>query len=348
MKREIRLDLIFRTIVKHWRTYIIPLVVTFVLTSLYILQVPRYYTVSVMLAPENANNGGMSGGLGSLASLAGINLQSMNSTDAIMPTFYPDLMESTDFIIPLFNVRVQTKDGKFKGTLVDYYRNYREASFVATSLAKLTNMIAPQKQEELRKRGGEYVVNPFSLSKAEDDLFKGISGSIDCSVDTKTDIISITVTDQDPLVAAQLADTVKSKLQDFITDYRTKKAKNDLNYYEKLCAAAKRDYEKKQQQYASHADANQNVVLAAYRVKEETLENEMQMAFNNYSQLVQQVQLAAAKVMERTPAFTTIQNASVPIRPAGPKRMMTVLFMMVLCFLGVSVYVVARDKSLKF
>lgn len=348
LKQEIRLDLIFKSLTRNWRTYIIPLVVTFILSSLYIVQVPRYYTVSVMLAPENSNGNAMGGGLGSLASLAGVNLPSMNTGDAIVPTFYPDLMKSTDFIVPLFNTKVQTKDAQFNGTLVDYITKYKEASVVLKAIAWISNIIAPKDGGSLRREHGVYVVNSFSLNGTENDLFKLIAGMINCSVDEKTDVISINVTDQDPLVAALLADTVKNKLQEFITDYRTKKAKNDLSYYQKLCASAKLDYEKKQKIYADYVDANQNVVLATYQMQEQKLENEMQLSFNNYSQLKQQVQLAEAKVMERTPAFTTIQNSSVPIKPAGPKRMITVFSMMVLCMVVVSVYVIVRDKSLKF
>lgn len=348
LRREIRLDLIAASLVKHWKTYIVPMIVTFVLTVLVLLQMPRYYTVSVMLAPESTNPSSMAGGLGSLASMAGINLSSLNSSDAIIPTFYPDLMKSTDFIVPLFNTKVQTKDGKYKGSYANYLTKYCKPSLIAQGMGWVKNKIAPPKDTLLNVKNGEYAADPFRLSKPENDLCKIISGSIDCSVDKKTDVISIMVTDQDPLVAAQLADTIKTRLQDFITVYRTKKAKNDYNHYVELCKKAKEDYDKKQQEYARYADSNQDVVLQSFRMKEETLENEMQLAYNNYSNLKQQVQLAEAKVMERTPAFTTIQNASVPVKPAGPKRMIGTAVMLVLCFLVTSVYIIVKDKTLKF
>lgn len=348
LRREIRLDLIAASLVKHWKTYIVPMIVTFVLTVLVLLQMPRYYTVSVMLAPESTNPSSMAGGLGSLASMAGINLSSLNSSDAIIPTFYPDLMKSTDFIVPLFNTKVQTKDGKYNGNYANYLTKYCKPSLIAQGMGWMKNKIAPPKDTLLNVKNGEYMADPFRLSKSENDLCKIISGSIDCSVDKKTDVISIMVTDQDPLVAAQLADTIKTRLQDFITVYRTKKAKNDYNHYVELCKKAKEDYDKKQQEYARYADSNQDVVLQSFRMKEETLENEMQLAYNNYSNLKQQVQLAEAKVMERTPAFTTIQNASVPVKPTGPKRMIGTAVMLVLCFLVTSVYIIVKDKTLKF
>lgn len=45
----------------------------------------------------------------------------------------------------------------------------------------------------------------------------------------KTSVISISVMDQDPMVAAILADTLQSRLQQYITEYRTKKQKQILS-----------------------------------------------------------------------------------------------------------------------
>ena len=66
---------------------------------------------------------------------------------------------------------------------------------------------------------------------------------------------------QDPLISASLTDTVMHCLQNYITNYRTNKARHDLAFTEKLYKEAKADYEKAQKKYATFADANQNVVL---------------------------------------------------------------------------------------
>lgn len=348
VKREIRLDLIFKIILSNWKKYIIPFALTAILSVLYIIQVPRYYKASVMLAPESSNTNAM-GSLGGLAAMAGVNLNSNASQDAIIPTFYPDLMKSTDFIVPLLNVRVETLKGEYKGSLGTYLTKHKKSSALSMFMRKVVNAIAPNKPAEISvNKNGSYAINPFKMTKDEDALCSSLSGMINCTVDKKTDVISIEVTAQDALVAAQLADTLLSKLQGFITEYRTKKAKNDLTYYAGLCAKAKSDYEIKQHEYAIYADAYQDVTLQTFKVKEERLENEMQIAYNNYNQLKQQVQLAEAKVLERTPAFTTILNASVPVKPAGPKRVIFCCGMMILCFIVVTVWIIVRDPQLKF
>ena len=65
----------------------------------------------------------------------------------------------------------------------------------------------------------------------------------------------------------------------------------------------------------------------------------MQLKFNTYSTLNTQLQAAKAKIQEKTPAFTLIQGASVPIKASEPKRMFFVLGMTIFAFVLISIYV---------
>ena len=114
-------------------------------------------------------------------------------------------------------------------------------------------------------------------------------------------------------------------LKEYITIYRTKKARNDLEYTQNLFNEAKERYVKSRQVYGSYADANEDLILQSYRSKQEELENEMQLMYNMYKQLSQQLQMAKAKVQEKTPVFTVIQSSSVPIRASSTPRSHIVL-----------------------
>ena len=139
------------------------------------------------------------------------------------------------------------------------------------------------------------------------------------------------------------ADTIRERLQDFITEYRTHKARIELNHMHEIVNNAYLNYMKKQKEYADYCDSHQDLVLEAYKAKAENLENELQLAFNAYSGAKTQETIAQAKVLSKTPAFTTLQNATVPLRPAGPKRMMFAIVMAMLCFLVQTVYFIAKD-----
>lgn len=336
---EIRLDLICKIIWQSRKKYVLPLLVTAVVTSLLALSVPRYYTAEVKLAPEYSSPaGGLSGGLGGMASMLGLNMNSLSSTDAITPTFYPDVLGSTDFLVPLLGVEIRTKEDGFRGPYYEYLTKHLKAPWWIKAVGAVKHLFEKKDGAPAATKA----LDPFQLTKKEMEVMRLASNNIDCVVDKKTDVITITTTAQDPLAAALLADTVRSRLQAFILDYRTSKARNDLQHIEKLCEEAYAHYRKTQKAYAGYADSHQELVLQSYKSEEEVLENEMQLAYNTYNTLQQQRQLALAKLQERTPAFTTIQNATVPVKHAGPKRMLLVLAMCFLAFFACSVVFVSR------
>lgn len=58
----------------------------------------------------------------------------------------------------------------------------------------------------------------------------------------------------------------------------------------------------------------------------------MQIAFNTYSTAKAQETIIQAKLFSKTPAFTNIQNSTVPVKPSGPKRLFMAIIMAFLCF----------------
>lgn len=323
---------------KHKKQYLIALPVTFVLSCLLILCVPRYYTSTAKLAPEISSFSSSS--LGDIASSFGFDLGGSSANgDAIFPELYPELIESNDFMVGMFDVKVKSKDGSINTTYYDYLATKRQTPWWSKAYNSVKQLFDTPDSTPVSKNGK---VNPFQLTRRQDQIARLMSKNIKCNIDKKNYVISISVEDQDPLICATLADTVQTKLQDFITAYRTKKAKKDLEYYKKLSSDAKSKYERIRQQYGSYSDANQDVVLESYRLKANDMENEMQLLYNTYTSLQAQVQQAQAKLLMQTPAFTTLQSASVPLKPAGPKRMLFVLGMTFLAFIVVTVYSIRK------
>ena len=325
-----------------WKT----LPIAFVLSCIWILPQPRFYTSEVMLAPEAA--GEVSGGsLANLASSFGFNI-SEGTGDAIYPMLYPDLFESPEFIVSLFDIKldVPTDDGEVLHT--DYYtymlkhqkKNWLTYPF-QQGFRAVKQFIKPKKDSE-RAAGDVSQLDPFHLSYDDYTLVQEIQKIISCSVDKKTDVTTIVVVDQNAVVSAVMADSVKSRLQRFIIDYRTSKARLDLAYYERLSDEAKAEYEQSVKEYSRFCDANRNSVLQSYLSHRDELENDMQLKFQTYTAMNTQLQGARAKVQEKTPAFTTLKTATVPVKPAGPKRMIFVAAMLFLTFIGTSIYIV-RD-----
>ena len=331
----IDLRALWKKIKERRRLFYITLPVAFVLSSLYIICIPRSYDTNVKLAPEMENP--MSGGtLGSLASSFGFDLSNLESTDAISPLLYPDLMDDNGFVSKFFNFKVTSADGKINTNYHDYLRDHQKAAWWAYVIEWVKGLFPKSQEEGVASGDGDY--NPYVLSRDESNLIKKIQGNVKFSTDKKTGVITIQVRDQDKLICKTVADSACSQLQKFITNYRTNKARIDLDYYTKLAADAKHSYERARQLYGSYSDRNMDVVLESYRAKQEDLENDMQLKFNTYSTLNTQLQAAKAKVQERTPAFTVIKGAEVPVKPSAPKRMIFVLGATFLAFVGTLLY----------
>ena len=265
----------------------------------------------------------------------------MQSSDAISPLLYPDLMDDNGFVVSLFPIRVKSVDGKIDCNYYDYLHSNQKKAWWIYPITWVKNLF--KEESSIKSNIKE---DPYILNKTQDDVVQAIKQNIEITVDKKTAVISISVQAQDQLICKTLADSVKEHLQLFITDYRTNKARIDEKYYQHLTAEAKSDYDKARKQYAAYADANTNVTLESYRIKLDDLENEMQLKYNTYSTLMAQYQAAKAKVQERTPAFTVVKGAAVPVKPTGPKRMLFVLGMTILAFIGTIGYIL-KDELVK-
>lgn len=307
--------------------------ITIIVSSLFILCFPRYYTTEVKLAPEIENSGSS---LSSIAASFGFDLGDMQSSDAISPLLYPDLMEDNAFVTNMFNIKVVSKDGEISTDYYDYLKNHQKYPWWIYPF----NYIKKLFDERDGNTGREF--NPYFLSKPEDGVVGKIRDNIQFSVDKKTGVISITVTAQDALICKTIADSVTNRLQHFITNYRTNKARTDYEYYKNLVADAQQVYEQTRLRYGKTADSNSRVALRSVELQLEDMENDMQLKYNTYTTLSAQLEAAKAKVQERTPAFTTIKGAAVPIKPTGPKRMLFVLGMTIMVCIGIGIYIL-RD-----
>ena len=81
--------------------------------------------------------------------------------------------------------------------------------------------------------------------------------------------------------------------------------------------------------------------------RQNDLENDMQLQYNNYTAVSAQVIDAKAKVQKETPAFTTLQSATVPLAPTSPKKGQILLICLFLAALGTTVYALQKENQLK-
>lgn len=297
-----------------------------VLGILIALGTPKQYTVSITLSPE-MGSGKSSSGLASMAaSFLGGSIGS-DSPDALNATLTPDIVTSTPFLMELFDARVVSQDKQIDTTFTAYL-DEQKSSWIGyvlkapgMAIGGIKSLFSNKEQEETD------TIQEGTIELNEKDAAKlgSLRKAIVTEVDKKTAITTLSVTLQDPKVTATIADSVVSKLQQYITAYRTSKAKEDCQYLEKLYKERQQEYYDAQQRYARYVDANSNVVFQSTMAERERLQNDMNLAYQVYSQVAQQLQVARAKVQEEKPVFAVVEPAVVPLNPSGTSRKVIVL-----------------------
>ena len=311
------------------------------------LGLPDYYKCRVQLVPED--NSIMGGGtLAMLASSFGVNMGGgAQGSDAITVLLYPDLLNSVDFKTKLFNIKVQRPTDKAPMRYYDYLKKEQKEAWWLSGRERLLDFIWGKEEE----KKDSFAINPFELTPEQAGISGIINSKIVCtigpSVAKQASLITIEVTDQDPHVAAEMADSVKMHLQEYITDYKTMKARYDLKFTEKLYKESKKNYERARQLYADYMDANHDIILESVRQKQTDLENEMQLLYNNYNAISNQLLAAKVRVQEVTPAFTTLQPATVPLWPEGPKRSRLVVVFTIAALFFTTIWVLYKENEIK-
>lgn len=310
---------------KSRRTIFIYAGVAAVIGLVVAFSIPKEYTTTIKLAPELNGNSSGKGGLGSLAAMAGINMGSSAGADAVMPELYPDVLSSVPFLVGLFDVPVTESKTDSTYTVRNYLEEHTSApwwSFIMSLPGKAIGGVMSFFRDDEEEGDPNAKTNPFMLSKDEEAIKTALVNRISCSYDQKTGVNTISVTMQNPLVSAMLADTVAAHLQAYVTDYRTSKARQDLKYAEQLNSEARDAYYAAQQRLADYLDRNQGLSLHSAQVTRDRLTNEAQLAFSLFNQTSQQLQLAKAKVQETTPVYATVEPATVPIKASKPSKIM--------------------------
>ena len=292
------------------------------------LSIPKQYTVNVTLSPEMGGSKSGNGLVGIAASFLGSGVSSGDSSDALNASLSSEIVSSTPFLLELLSIDIPAPDGNGNMVLDTYlddqsspWWNYVIGfpNMLVGGVKSLFSEGTLDTLEHVGRRG------TLELSQEQNTKVNVLRNSVKASIDTKTAITNVSVSLQSPKVAAVVADSVVHKLQEYITDYRTSKVKDDCAYLEKLFKERQREYYTAQKKYANYVDTHDNLVLQSVRTEQERLQNDMSLAYQIYSQVANQLQVARAKVQEEKPVFAVVEPAIVPLNPSGMKLMIYVI-----------------------
>ena len=340
---EIEIDLIgiLRKIIGIRKTIYKAAGIGLVVGIIVAISIPKQYTVGVTLSPEMGGSKG--GGLSGLAaSFLGSGVSMNEGTDALNASLSADIVSSTPFLLELSTMKIPALEGETM-TLNVYLDE--ESSPWWSYVIGLPGMVIGGVKSLFTEEESESVpsdkanLGTIELSKKESEKIEALKKKILASVDKKTSMTTVSVTLQNPKVAAVVADSVVRKLQEYIIDYRTTKAKEGCLYLERLFRERQQEYYDAQKKYADYMDSHDNIILQSVRAEQERLQNDMSLAYQVYSQVANQLQVARAKVQEEKPVFAVVEPAVIPLYPSGTSRKIYVL-----AFIFLSVCIVISWK----
>lgn len=330
-EQEIDLTPYVKKVLRNWKTILLWAFIAAVIGFGVSKSIPKEYTVVSKVSPELSYR---TNSLSSLASLAGVNLNMLNNTDALLPTVYPDIVNTIPFMTSLFDmpVEVKTKTEVVDTTLYAYLRDYTRTPWWGAVLGAPMQAIVWARGlfSEEGEEEESTVVDKFHLTKEQNAMAKMLCRRVKAVADKKTFVITITATLQDPVIAAQVAQKVTENLKDYVTAYRTDKAKLDVDYFRAMFEDAEREYYDAQKAYSWYLDSHQGFVLQSAKVEQQRLQNEVNLKSQLYNSLAQQLQNAEAKVQQETPVFAEILPPTVPLKKSKPitKKIMLALFVL--------------------
>ena len=237
------------------------------------ISIPKQYTVEVTLSPEMGSTKG--GGLSGLAaSFLGSGATMSDGTDALNASLSADIVSSTPFLLELSVMEIPASENK-KMTLNTYLDEESSPwwSYIiglpSMVIGGVKSLFIKEDEETISDRGNQGTIE---LSKKESQKIETLKKMIIASVDKKTSMTTVAVTLQNPKVAAVVADSVVGKLQEYIINYRTSKAKEDCIYLERLFKERQQEYYVAQKRYADYMDSHDNIILQSVRAEQERLQ----------------------------------------------------------------------------
>lgn len=343
-KDEMEIDLmeILRKIIAIRKTLYKAVGIGLVIGIIVALSVPKKYTVDVTLSPEMSNSKNNNGLASMAASFLGTGAgMSGDGSDALNASLSSDIVSSTPFLLELLSMSVPVSGEESKNISLETYLDTQSSpwwSYIvglpSMAISGVRSLFSDEKKSNSLRNNGATTIE---LTKEEDQKIDFLKKNITAVMDKKTAITNVSVTLQDSKVAAVVADSVVHKLQEYIIGYRTFKAKEDCTYLERLFKERQEEYYAAQKKYADYVDTHDNLILQSVRTEQERLQNDMSLAYQVYSQVANQLQVARAKVQEEKPVFAVVEPAVVPQRPSGTGRKMYVfgfVFLSVVAVIG--------------
>lgn len=329
---------------KLWlkRRFILITTVIFLLIGLfYAMIAPVQYTSTCTVVPQTGNRSGGSS-LGSVAAIMGVNLGTAMMTEGTLsPNIYPEIIKSVPFTREIMKTEVIVKKSNGQPiTLYDYYadKQYREFNLLG-AIKKYTIGLPGVIIGAIRGGNQSAIVetsplvdstNVFNLSSTERRVYNAIQSAVQINPNSRSGTVVIGYTFPEPKVAAEVTNKIYNTLEEYVSQFKSEKLNDNLEFIEKSYETAREDFLNAQDRLTSFQDANRGLTTASARSMEARLRNEYDIAFTIYRELATQREQAKIAVKENQTILTLVNPPVVPVVKSAPRRSIIIVVFLLL------------------
>ena len=338
---EIRIDLILRKILDKKSLFIKNLIYSILIGLIAAFLIKPEYTATTVFTPNFSKSTNISSsGIGGLAAMAGINLDKITNEEGnVSPMLYPEIFYSLPFQIKIIDEKMNFSAFDEPMSYADYIlskKGFNPFTYFRNFVSSFFN----------NNNNINNTSNVLGISKERYGVIKNLINDIKIDLNSKEGSIYISATMHDPVVAAQMALNAQKILQNFVIDFKIKKAKDELNYLNERVLENEKNFKKIQNKIAQYKDENQNFSSELAQTKLKFLESEYDLAYKIYSDLSTQLESKKLQVKENTPLFTTLKPANIPNEKSNLSRLSLLVISIILGFI-ISIFIVFYSESIQ-
>ncbi len=306
---------------------------------------PVEYTSQTTFVPQVSDDEiSTNNNLGSLASLAGININSnvQRGDSYLSPLVYTNIIDSEEFSLKLLDEKI-INSNREKFTIKEYLLA-QQSSFDFLRIIKkytiglLLNIEADEIHSDLLK-------NYNFISNEDYALIQFFRSKFSIELNELQGYIKVIAKDQNSFISSQFVEKITKSLQSKIIEIRTNKIKERLEFSKEQYELKQVEFDILQIKLAQFIDSNKNISTARFRSELQKLESEYQLQQNILINLASEYNNNKIKLNKDTPIFSVIDEVSVPNKRSSLNITMTVF---IFVFIGISLsigYVLAKEPT---
>jgi Uncharacterized protein involved in exopolysaccharide biosynthesis len=292
----------------------------------------NHYTSTLkFIAQSDVKTGNL---MGQLGGLSGLNLGNLNSQEpgSLSPQLYQEIIYSYPFLWKLSQKPVEAEGKTQKlGLFIDNNRTPSIFSLIKKYTIGLPSVIAGDEKKPIDLESGLQDSTGFFRRELV-PMFNEYKKIISLTNDAQSASMAIEVKSLSPEISAQMAMYTFEILSEYVIDFKTEKARQNMKFIEARFEEAKQRFYQTQNELSAFRDRNQNLSFSSVRTQEERLQAEYNLASSLYNNLAVQLDQAKIKVQEDIPQLSILNPPVVSYQPSKPN---IPLIMAISVFMGV-------------